>query len=136
MYLSKSFERKPCLKRQGFLSLSNEFPPYLKFQTGVHTLPYMNSIQQITVKGVKPPDINCHNGYGCVLYRWPIRFGTFLFQLAVNFCYRIHLNRFAGKRFVIITVEDIFFGRDPIKRWVDFHLILPISIYIITTIIY
>ena len=74
MYLSKSFERKPCLKRQGFLSLSNEFPPYLKFQTGVHTLPYMNSIQQITVKGVKPPDINCHNGYGCVLYRWPIRF--------------------------------------------------------------
>ena len=49
-------------------------PPYPKFQTGVHTPLYVNNIQWITVNGVKPPDINCHNGYGCVLYRWPIRF--------------------------------------------------------------
>ena len=54
----------------------------------------------------------------------------------VDFCCGIRLDGFAGKRFVVIAVEDIFFGRDPIKRVVDFHLILPISIYIITTIIY
>lgn len=54
--------------------LKPPFSPYPKFQTGVHTSLYMDNIQWIIVKGVKLPYINCHNGYGCVLYRWPIGF--------------------------------------------------------------
>ena len=43
--------------------LKSPFSPYLKFQTRVHTLSYLNNIQWITVNGVKSPDINCHNDW-------------------------------------------------------------------------
>ena len=55
---------------------------------------------------------------------------TFLFQSVVNFCCRIRLNRFAGKRFVVIAVEDIFFGRDSIKGLVDFFQAASSSLFI------
>ena len=63
-----------CGKDNMYYFLKPPISPYLKFQTGVHTPHYINSIQWITVKGVKPPDINCHNEYEYVLYWWAIRF--------------------------------------------------------------
>jgi len=53
------------------------------------------------------------------------RLRTILFQSPVDFCCGIRLDGFVGKRFVVIAVEDIFFGRDPIKRLVSFSIMQP-----------
>ena len=63
-----------CGKDNMYYFLKPPISPYLKFQTGVHTPIYIDSIQWIPVTGVKPSDINCHNEYEYVLYRWAIRF--------------------------------------------------------------